>query len=671
MGNARQTLVYRRALYTMILTALALMPLASVGHAYQRPGRNEMIMVSSDGVQSNSTAQSFAGPTPGCRGFDTNHLAETSYDGRYVSFASDASNLVPGDFNQACDTFVRDRKTHKTEQVSVSNNGALALFAKQSERAGQSSISADGRRVAFISSALNLVDGDTNLATDIFVYDRKADKTIRVSVASDGTEGNGDSSGPSISGDGRFVSFQSDADNLVPEESNASPVPGLSFGRTRDVFIHDLKTRKTERVSVASDGSEPNGGSRASSMSFDGRFVVYESVASNIHPDDTDTSTDVFLRDRLKGVTELITVNSRGEHAKVLLAAAGYVNGSVNPLGGRSISADGRYVVYYSSAWNLVPNDSMANVGNHDVFVLDRHTRRVQQISVTSSGEDQGEATGGSISPDGRYISLDAKLPGNEFRNPYFYDTRTGAMEFVAVPLAANTSEDCQHAYAGPISNGGRFVGFWTCATTMVEDDTNDVYDLFLRDRGTEVFSNAEERQVRVSNRPLFETQGFTSAEDPVADIGPGSLIQGADLIGARLAYRPQTSDLYVSIDVLRMAGLHSSIGSAGLDPSILYGFRFKIGDAAFEMRAQQLAHSAAGEAAFGLFRCDPRGSCEHTAALRGGYGTTGEAVVMTVPLSELEIGGDLMLEDAGAYTARGTNALGALNILDEVLISE
>src|SRR5437867_824550 len=171
-----------------------------------------------------------------------------------------------------------------TERVSVDSAGTQGNSFSLDP-----SISADGRFVAFSSLATNLVPGDTNGAFDVFVHDRLTGTTERVSVDSAGTQGHGNSSEPSISADGRFVAFSSVATNRVPGDTNAA----------FDVFVHDRLTGTTERVSVASAGTQGNGSSLDPSISADGRFVAFSSVATNLVPGDTNGKEDVFVHDRL------------------------------------------------------------------------------------------------------------------------------------------------------------------------------------------------------------------------------------------------------------------------------------------------------------------------------------------------------------------------------------
>jgi VCBS repeat-containing protein len=224
----------------------------------------ERVSVSSDGTQGNNYS----------------YYPSISGNGRYVTFGSNASNLVPGDTNNSSDVFVYDRQLDTTERVSVSSDGTQGdsdFF--------DSSISGDGRYVTFASNASNLVAGDTNDTFDVFVHDRQLDTTERVSVSSDGTQGNEISSKPSISGDGRYVTFASNASNLVAGDTND----------TFDVFVYDRQLDTTERLSVSSDGTQSNYGAGSASISGDGRYVTFQSFSSNLVAGDTNNVTDVFV----------------------------------------------------------------------------------------------------------------------------------------------------------------------------------------------------------------------------------------------------------------------------------------------------------------------------------------------------------------------------------------
>jgi Tol biopolymer transport system component len=320
-----------------------------------------------------------------------------SPDGRYVGFASDADNLVPSDLNGVTDVFVRDLARGTTTRVSVSKTGeegdALSFHA---------SISTHGRYVAFHSRATNMVLPDANgLTYDVYVHDRTTRTTTRLSVSSEGIQGNGNSLYPKISSDGRYVVFESVASNLVPGDTNGSP----------DIFVHDRKTATTTRVSVSASGAQGNSGSVLPSISADGRYVTFDSFARNLVPFDSNNRDDIFVHDRLHGATELVTLSSTNEQSnsgslRSSISADGrYVvfesfasnlvpldtNDTIDVFlrdrllgttrrvsvssfaaegdfdsGTPIISADGRFVAFVSAASNLVSDDT--NSGN-DVFL--------------------------------------------------------------------------------------------------------------------------------------------------------------------------------------------------------------------------------------------------------------------------------------------------------------
>jgi Tol biopolymer transport system component len=329
----------------------------------RQSGRTDRVSVDSSGAQGNGRS----GVVPAI-----------SADGRYVAFESFASNLVAGDSNGIWDVFVHDRQTGATERVSIHSNGAQGT--------GESvypSISADGRYVSFSSWASNLVAGDSNGYPDVFVHDRQTGTTERVSVASSGIQGDEESHNPSISADGQYVSFESQASNLVSGDTN----------HAFDVFVHDRLSGTTERVSVETSGAEGNGNSYAPAISSDGRYVAFTSYASNLVVGDMNFAFDVFVHDRLSGMTELVSVDSSGVQGNGESAYA-------------SISADGRYVALTSHATNLVVGDTN---DSYDVFVHDRQTHETERVSVDSDGS-QGNyhSVAASISADGRYVAFES-----------------------------------------------------------------------------------------------------------------------------------------------------------------------------------------------------------------------------------------------------------------------
>lgn len=263
-----------------------------------------------------------------------------SDDGRYASFESWATNMVPGgDVNGMFpDIFVRDRVVGTTTRVSVSSAGVQG-----DRRSITSSISGDGGSVAFDSEATNLVAGDTNGLQDIFVRDLVAGTTTRVSVSSAGAQANGWSDDPVISDDGRYVAFASSGSTLVAGDANA----------TRDVFVHDRQTATTSRVSVNDLGQEGNGWSDDAWMSPDGRYVAFDSSASNLTAGDANQAVDAFVHDRQTGRVRLVSLSEVG--TQVLLSAA------VDP----AVSADGLTIAFSSLGSFALGDDD----NNTDVYV--------------------------------------------------------------------------------------------------------------------------------------------------------------------------------------------------------------------------------------------------------------------------------------------------------------
>jgi cold shock CspA family protein len=293
-----------------------------------------------------------------------------------VAFESDATNLVSGDGNGARDVFVHDRTTGQTERASVDSSGV-----EGNAQSVAAAISGDGRFVAFQSSATNLVAGDTNGWPDVFVHDRVTGTTERVSVDSSGVQGNSDSHGPALSADGNLVAFWSYATNLVAGDTNLAS----------DVFVHDRAAGTTERVSVDSAGVEGFAGSRSPSLSADGLLVAFDSSAKNLVSGDNNATDDVFVHDRTSGATERAGVDSTGVEGN---------KSSTLP----SLSADGQSVAFQSYASNLVAGD--AN-GRPDIFVHDRATGFTDRMSVdTSSGDGNGDSLYKSISSDGRVVAF-------------------------------------------------------------------------------------------------------------------------------------------------------------------------------------------------------------------------------------------------------------------------
>jgi hypothetical protein len=348
----------------------------------RKMGETTRVSVASDGTQANSGAGA---------------AASISADGHYVAFESTADNLVEGDTNGVQDVFVHDQVTGETTRVSVASDGTQAnnwsAYSFCMCYYSLLSISAGGRYVTFNSIATNLVEGDADKGPKIFVHDRVSGETIkvpvpsdepqeaemswgssisadgryvafeswypfdvflfdrvtgettRVSVSSEGMQENPRSTGTSISADGRYVVFRSSVSNLVKGDTNGAD----------DIFVHDSVTDEIQRVSVASDGRQTNSGSDNAAISADGRYVTFNSTATNLVEGDTNGVSDIFVHDRVTGDTNRVSVASNGRQGN---------DGSY----WSSISADGRYVAFASNASNLVEGDTN---GATDIFVID------------------------------------------------------------------------------------------------------------------------------------------------------------------------------------------------------------------------------------------------------------------------------------------------------------
>lgn len=388
----------------------------------------------------------------------------TSADGRFVAFDSDSTTLVPGDTNRARDIFIHDRAMGQTSRVNLGVGGVEADDDSQ-----RPTLSSDGRYIVFWSGATNLVSDDTNGVADAFVVDRVDGNIRRVSVGHNGVEADGASLRPVISADGKFVAFESEATNLL--------TPGL-VGRStdtngqRDIFVHELDTRTTTRVSVTADGAEGRGPSLRPSISGDGRFVAFHSSA-RLDPADKDETRDVYLHDRATAFTYRLSVSKATADSDQ--EGAG---GSFSP----AISADGRYVTYWSNAPDLVAGDTN---GAADIFVIDRETARTERVSTASDGtEGDDDSSDPAISPDGRFVAFWSQATNlvdqdrNGMRDVFLHDRE--AHTTIRVSVASDGTEGDADSFSPNANAGGGLVVFDSEATTLVAGDNNRGSDIFL-----------------------------------------------------------------------------------------------------------------------------------------------------------------------------------------------
>lgn len=291
--------------------------------------------------------------------------ARISSDGNYVVFVSEASNLVVSDTNHYVDVFLYERTSGALHMISVSPDGVQG-----DDRSLQPAISADGSAVAFVSLSDSLSNADVNGFSDIYVYNVADGSLDLISVSDDGQQAEGTNKYPAISADGRFVAFQSKAANLAAGDN----------GQTYDIFVRDRQEGHTELISFTPQGGVGNLDSQRPSISDDGRFVAFESWASNLLEGDANNFSDVFVTDRVAGTVQIVSVSNDKEQAN-------HVNG------GAVISGDGRTIAFSSMASNLVTNDFN---GTFDVYVHDRIQSNTSLVSINLRGE---AANGTSISP--------------------------------------------------------------------------------------------------------------------------------------------------------------------------------------------------------------------------------------------------------------------------------
>jgi len=380
-----------------------------------------------------------------------------SHDGRFVVFESKSKNFLAGDIHDRRQIFLRDTLTSTTTCVSVNSLGEPG-----NGKSTDSTVSADGRFIVFQSRASNLVPGDTNGVEDIFVHDAWTRQTKRVSVSSSGTQGNWSSWWPSISADGNTVCFSSSASNLVPGD----------VGYHEDVFVHDLRTRQTRRVSVDSFGVEGNGRSSRPSVSGDGQRVAFESSATNLTPGQAGLYNAIFLHDRSTGITTMLSKTAAGVEA---------VGNSDYPV----ISADGSTIAFESTAKNLVPGLYWRS--GKQILVLDILSHQLTLVSKNSSG-DTGtqDAAYPSLSCDGQIVSFVSKSTNFDpraFRDhhdqAYVHHRPSGITTLVSESSTGFVSE-----YNGPdkshISGDGQWICFASSAKELTPRDGNDLVDVYI-----------------------------------------------------------------------------------------------------------------------------------------------------------------------------------------------
>lgn len=435
----------------------------------------------------------------GANGNARSEFPTLSADGRWVAFQSRATNLITGDNNTFQDVFVKDRQTGTVRRASVGASGVQARGGSDA-----SMISANGLFVVYQSFATNLVAGDTNGCWDVFLYDMTTRVTRCLSLNPAGRTGNGDSVGPLISQDGRWVAFSSYAADLVPDDGN----------QDQDVFLADTVTGAIELVSRRPDGASAHGASTAGSISADGRWILFDSSADDLGQASTGEGAGAgYLYDRMtRVVTRLVVPVPAG------VGDPGFF--------GATLSADARYVALNSSSPALVAGNDR---GYTQVYLWDRQTGGLRCLSL---GFDRRPGTGNSFgarfSPDARFLtirSFAANLLGETgygSSQAYVIDTATVQPDLGAVSNAGASGVDV--AGLGAWSPAGDMVSLpgvavgSTQSVRLVLMNRGSVADAFIL---TRTATNPVVRVVEVlSGRDVSSEVAGQGWASPVLDPG-------------------------------------------------------------------------------------------------------------------------------------------------------
>lgn len=384
---------------------------------------------------------------------------EISSNGRYVVFESDSTNFAPGDTNAAHDVFLFDLETRLIERVSESTNGVIGNL--QSGFHGVD-VSADGRFVVFNSSANNLVSGDTNGVDDIFVRDRLTGVVSRVSVSSVGGESNLDSWHPSISSDGRFVAFSSIASNLVQGDSN-----GMG-----DIFLHDRTLGLTTLLSKSTLGTSGSGRSFYPAISGDGSRVAFSSFASDLVFGDSNAKSDVFVWTKV--TNDIVRASIRFDGGQSDGDSGLYLNST-------SLTEDGDVVVFSSDA-SLESADTNAH---YDAYIFEGATNSVRCVSLATNGlSSNGFSRNGSLSGDGSTVAFSSSANNlvptdtNGHFDIFARDLSTWEIRLISQTPGREQGNGTSHGTS--LSFDGTRIAYWSFASNLVPGDNNGMTDAFV-----------------------------------------------------------------------------------------------------------------------------------------------------------------------------------------------
>jgi len=452
-------------LLTAVLIVLLASPALLVQATLANPDETERVSISSTGIEGN-------------------HLSQTpsiNANGQIIVFASEATNLVDGDNNGVQDIFLHDWANGTTERVS--------LGWQEQEADGASAwpeISADGLSVVFASTATNLIDGDINEVEDVFLVDLQSGAIELVSHSASGGQANAASSHPVISGDGRFVAFVSAATNLV-----SGATTGLE-----EIYLYDRLYDSLQWVSTPRVGSVNDGLSEEPAISADGNWVAFSSTSTHLVPDDSEGWRDIFLWNRNSNALERVSVTQTG-------AGAGSLNYAP------ALSADGRFIVFWSFASDLVVGDTNGMI---DIFLSDRLTGVVQRVNLSTTGEQAlgGPSNEPTISADGRFVVFRSGATNlvpndtNSKRDIFVRDLQ-GTTTRVSVDSYDNEAND--HNYSPAINADGAAIAFYSDAYNLVVEPLEDL-------NGTgDVFAHGEPPTAEPTETPTAEPTDTPTAE--------------------------------------------------------------------------------------------------------------------------------------------------------------
>jgi Tol biopolymer transport system component len=388
-------------------------------------------------------------------------------NGRYEVFSSDASNLVEGVGNGYRQIYMRDRQTGEIMLVSVGIDGEPADSDNDCYGAQRASISANGRYVVFDSDATNLVDMEFQGERQVYVRDLQNGVTMLVSLGYNGQMGDNCAKEASISADGRYIVYGSNSSNILA---------GVAGSSLRQIFLYERATGTTTLMSANSAGTQGNKCSRAPVISADGRYVAFDSNATNLLADAMPSGASyIYLRNIQSGVITLVSVGYDGNPANA---------DSYNP----SISSDGRYVAFYSYASNLV--EGVAYNSNYHIHLRDMQEEVTTLVSVGYDGNPgNGHSYYPSISADGRYVAfysdaknlVDRAYPDSSYQI-YLRDMQAEVTTLVSEGYDGNPGNDSSY---GPVFSADvGIVYFYSGATNLVDGvDTGGNYQVYAWDR--------------------------------------------------------------------------------------------------------------------------------------------------------------------------------------------